>query len=102
MLEFLNECFGGGMLAMYGDAIFDTLKITIISTALAYAFGTPIGVLLYCTSPDGTFPNKPVNAVVGFIVNVIRSVPFIIALVMLQPLAKLLIGTKIGYSAFIF
>lgn len=102
MLEFLNGCFGGGMLAMYGDAILDTLKITLISTALAYVFGTPIGVLLYCTSPDGIFPNKPVNAVVGFVVNVIRSIPFIIALVMLQPLAKLLIGTKIGDSAFIF
>lgn len=102
MIEFLNECFGNGMLATYGGAIFDTLKITVISTLLAYVLGIPIGVLLYCTSSDGIFPNKPVNAVIGFIVNIIRSVPFIIALVMLQPVAKLLVGTKIGDNAFIF
>lgn len=102
MMQFLNDCFGGGMLAMYGEAILDTLKITVISTLLAYVLGTPIGVLLYCTSSDGIFPNKPVNAVIGFIVNIIRSVPFIIALVMLQPLAKAIIGTKIGDNAFMF
>ena len=102
MAEFLNECFGNGMLQMYGAALLDTMKITLISTLLAYVLGVPLGVLLYCTSTDGIFPNKPVNAVIGFIVNVIRSVPFIIALVMLQPLAKLFIGTKIGDNAFMF
>lgn len=102
MAEFLNGLFGGGMLAVYGDAILDTLKITLVSTLLAYIIGVPVGVILCCTSPDGIFPNKPVNAVVGFVVNIIRSVPFIIALVMLQPLAKLIIGTKIGDNAFMF
>lgn len=102
MVEFFTRLFGGGNLAMYGEALLDTLKITLLSTVIAYVIGTPIGVVLYCTSHDGIFPNKPVNAVVGFIVNIIRSVPFIIALVMLQPLAKLLMGTKIGDKAFIF
>ncbi len=102
MSEFLNSLFGGGMLATYGEALLDTLKLTLVSTLLAYVIGLPIGVLLYCTSADGIFPNKPVNTVVGFIVNIIRSVPFIIALVMLQPVSKAIVGTKIGDNAFIF
>ncbi len=102
MSEFLNECFGNGMLGMYGTAIFVTLKITIISTAFAYLLGIPLGVLLYCTAPGSIFPNKIVNSIVGFIVNIIRSIPFIIALVLIQPLAKIIVGSKIGDTAFIF
>jgi len=102
MLELLESWFGDGMLATYGEAILDTVKITFISSLLAYVIGIPVGVLLYCTSSDGIFPNKVVNSVVGFLVNIIRSVPFIIALVMLQPVAKLVVGSKIGDNAFIF
>ena len=102
MSEFLNECFGNGMLGMYGTAIFVTLKITIISTAFAYLLGIPLGVLLYCTAPGSIFPNRFVNSIVGFIVNIIRSIPFIIALVLIQPLAKIIVGSKIGDTAFIF
>ncbi len=102
MKEFLAQCFGDGMLELYGDAILATLKITFVSTLLAYAIGIPLGVILYCTSKDGIFPNSPVNSVIGFLVNVIRSVPFIILLVMTQPLAKIVVGTKIGDNAFIF
>lgn len=102
MIELINTWFGNGMLATYANALLETLKITLLSTLFAYIIGIPVGVLLYCTSPDGIFPNKPVNTVVGFIVNIIRSVPFVIALVMLQPVAKLVVGTKIGDNAFIF
>ena len=102
MSAFLNECFGNGMLAMYGTAVLVTLKITIISTALAYVLGIPLGVLLYCTAPGSIFPNKPLNSVIGFLVNIIRSIPFIICLVLIQPLAKIVVGSKIGDTAFIF
>lgn len=102
MIELINTWFGNGMLATYANALLETLKITLLSTLFAYIIGIPVGVLLYCTSPDGIFPNKPINTVVGFIVNIIRSVPFVIALVMLQPVAKLVVGTKIGDNAFIF
>lgn len=102
MAEFLQNCFGNGMLSTYAVAFLDTIKITLLSTVLAYIIGIPVGVLLYCTSSDGIFPNKTVNTVVGVIVNIIRSVPFVIALVMLQPLAKIVVGTKIGDGAFIF
>lgn len=102
MSEFLKSCFGGGMLATYGEAILSTVKITAISTLIAYILGIPLGVILYGTSNNGIFPNSPVNKVVGFIVNIIRSVPFIILLVMTQPLAKLIMGKSLGDNAFIF
>jgi len=100
-MEVLNNLFGDGMLAMYGEAILVTVKITLLSTLLSYILGIPLGVLLYGTSKDGIFPNVPVNGIVGTIVNIIRSIPFIILLVMTQPVAKLITGSKIGDDAFI-
>ncbi len=102
MLEFLNECFGDGRGQMYLEAILVTVKITVIATAIAYIVGIPLGVILYGTSKDGIFPNAPVNSVVGFIVNMIRSIPFVILLIITQPLSKAVMGTMIGDSAFIF
>ncbi len=87
--------------ANYIEAIFITLKITLISTVLSYLIGIPLGVLLYGTDRSGIFPNAPVNKIVGFVVNIIRSIPFVILLVMTQPVAKLLVGKKIGDNAFI-
>lgn len=89
------------MIEMYLEAVLVTLKITVISTLLAYIIGIPLGVLLYGTDKSGIFPMAPVNRVVGFIVNIIRSIPFIILLVMTQPVAKLIVGSKIGDNAFI-
>ena len=85
----------------YIEAILVTLKITLISTLLSYLIGIPLGVLLYGTDKSGIFPNSPVNKVVGVVVNIIRSIPFVILLVMTQPVAKLLVGKKIGDNAFI-
>lgn len=99
--SFVEDTFGNGMLSTYSEAIFLTLKITLVSTVVSYLIGIPLGVILYCTSSDSLFPNKPVNAIVGFIVNILRSVPFIILLVMSQPIATFLIGTGIGDNAFI-
>lgn len=87
--------------ANYIEAIFVTLKITLISTLLSYLIGIPLGVILYGTEKSGIFPNSPINKVVGFVVNIIRSIPFVILLVMTQPIAKLLVGKKIGDNAFI-
>ncbi len=98
----MSEIFSPEMLSMYGKAIVDTLYVTFFSTLIAYILGMPLGVLLYGTSADGIFPNKPVNSVVGFVVNILRSIPFIILLVMTQPIAKIVVGTKLGNNAFIF
>ena len=98
----MAEIFSPEMLSMYGKAILDTLYVTFFSTAIAYLLGMPLGILLYGTSADGIFPNRPVNSIVGFVVNILRSIPFIILLVMTQPLAKIVVGTKLGNNAFIF
>lgn len=102
MREFFAGLLGDGMAAQYGIALWDTLKITVLSTLMAYILGVPLGILLYGTAKDSIFPNHTINSVTGMIVNIIRSVPFIILLVMIQPVAKLVVGTKMGDRAFIF
>ena len=88
--------------ADYLEATLATLKITLISTAISYLIGIPLGVLLYGTSKEGVFPQKHVNSVVGFVVNVLRSIPFIILLIMTQPIASIVAGSRLGDNAFIF
>ncbi len=101
-MSFLQSCFGNGQMNMYAMAVVSTLKVTLISFAVSYLLGLPLGVLLYGTASDGIFPNRPLSAVLDVIVNIIRSIPFIILLVMIQPLARIVVGTKIGDNAFIF
>lgn len=86
----------------YAKAFLATMGITLLSTLMAYLVGIPLGVFLYGTSEPKMFPNRPVNKILGVFVNVFRSIPFIIMLVMIQPVAKLVVGSKIGNAAFIF
>ncbi len=89
------------LLKMLGQGAWDTLYVTVVSTFFAYVIGTPLGVLLYGTSKGSLFPQKTVNTVLGVIVNILRSIPFIILLILTQPVAKALVGTKLGNQAFI-
>lgn len=89
------------LLKMLGQGAWDTLYVTVVSTFLAYVIGIPLGVLLYGTSKGSLFPQKTVNTVLGVIVNILRSIPFIILLILTQPVAKALVGTKLGNQAFI-
>ncbi len=81
------------------SGLLETLYMTIISTAAAYIIGLPVGVLLTVTDKDGIKPNKTLNTSIGFVVNVLRSVPFIILLVAVMPITRAIIGTTIGSSA---
>ncbi len=101
-MNILHTLFGDGQLGMYGLAIISTLKVTLVSFGISYLLGLPLGVLLYITGSNGIWPNKPLSTVLDVFVNIIRSIPFIILLVMIQPLAKVVVGTKIGDNAFIF
>ncbi len=101
-MNILQTLFGNGQLGMYGLAIVSTLKVTLVSFGISYLLGLPLGVLLYITGSNGIWPNKPLSTVLDVFVNIIRSIPFIILLVMIQPLAKVVVGTKIGDNAFIF
>lgn len=86
--------------AEYGDLLItgtrDTLVMTGVSTLFAYLIGLPIGVLLNITQPHGIWPQKWVNRILGWIVNIGRSIPFIILIVMLLEFTKLIVGTKMG------
>jgi D-methionine transport system permease protein len=80
-------------------AFFETIYMVGISLLIALIFGLPLGILLFVTDKGLFLQNKFVKAIVGFVVNMVRSVPFIILLVALLPLTKLITGTTIGPTA---
>lgn len=86
--------------AQYGNLLIegtrDTIIMTFFATLFAYILGVPLGVLLTITQPHGIRPNKVFNQVVGWIVNVGRSLPFIILMILLLDFTKLIMGTKMG------
>lgn len=74
----------------------DTLLMTIVSTFFAYVLGIPLGVLCVLTSPKGLMPRRVLNMVLGWIINIGRSIPFIILLVALIPFTRFIVGTSLG------
>ncbi len=87
------------MIELLLEALLETLLMVGVSGALATAFGLPLGVILLVTSKGHIAENRPVNAVLGAIVNATRSTPFIILMVAIIPLTRLLVGTSIGTPA---
>ena len=92
----------GEMWDLMRQGVFDTLYMTIPSTFFAYVLGLPLGVLLVITAPGHIRPNATLNNVVGTIINFLRSIPFIILLVMLFDVTRIVMGTAIGTRAVIF
>ena len=80
-------------------AFFETVYMVGISLAVAIIAGLPLGILLFVTDKGLFLQNNLVKKLVGFVVNMVRSIPFIILLVALLPLTKLLTGTTIGPTA---
>ena len=81
-----------------GQACLDTLIMLGGSLILTIAFGLPLGVLLYLTGQGRLSQNRVANAVLGIIVNILRSVPFIILLIVMIPLTVMLVGTSLGVA----
>lgn len=81
-----------------GQACLDTLIMLCGSLVLTIAFGLPLGVLLYLTDRGRLSQNRAANAVLGIIVNILRSVPFIILLIVMIPLTVMLVGTSLGVA----
>ena len=73
----------------------DTLVMVLVSTLFAYLLGLPLGVALTVTQPHGICPSKTVNQILGWIVNIGRSVPFIILMVAIMPFTRMVVGTTI-------
>ena len=86
--------------AQYGELLlegtWETLIMVSVSTVLAYVIGVPLGVALIVTQPQGIRPHRAVYGVLGWIVNIGRSLPFAILLVALMPYTRLIVGTAIG------
>ena len=74
------------------EALRDTMLMTVISTVIAYIIGLPIGVLLYVTSKKGLIPNTIVNTILGTIVNIFRSIPCLLLIIVLIPVTNIFFG----------
>jgi len=81
------------------DGLLETLYMTFTSVTLAYAIGLPLGVLLVVTHSTGLMPNKVVHTILSGVVNTVRSIPFIILIVLLMPFTRIIVGTAIGNTA---
>jgi len=77
----------------------ETLYMVFLSSIIAFLLGVPIGVVLVVTDKGGIFPLFKVNKIVGLIINVIRSMPEMILIIILLPLSKLIVGTTLGANA---
>lgn len=77
----------------------ETLYMVLLSSIVAFLMGVPIGVLLVVTDKGGIFPLYKINKIAGFLINVIRSTPEMILIIILLPLSKLIVGTTLGANA---
>lgn len=81
------------------QGILETLQMSFEASFFAYLLGLPIGVLLYATAKGRLLSNRPVHFILGLIVNIGRSLPFLILLVLLIPFTRFLTGSSIGTEA---
>ncbi len=81
--------------------VFETIYLTLISTAVAYLLGLPLGILLCVTDREGLRPLPVFHRILGFCVNILRSIPFLILMVAFLPVAKFLVGKSYGPAAMI-
>ncbi|QUO37651.1 ABC transporter permease [Dysosmobacter sp. Marseille-Q4140] len=86
---------------MFAQGLWETVYVTVLSTLFAYIIGLPLGLLLAVTDADGLRPNAAVSKVFGTVVNLLRSVPFLIMVFLLNGLTRLIIGTTVGSPAMI-
>ena len=98
MSDLLIKLWQNGILQL---GIWETIYMTLISTFFAYLIGLPVGLILRMTDRDGIHPIGWLNRTLGIIVNALRSIPFIILMVAMLPVAKFIVGTSLGNRAVI-
>ncbi len=86
-------------IAMIQTGILETLYMTLGATFIAYLIGLPVGVILVVTDKNGFYPVQWFNASLNLIVNILRSIPFLILLFALIPFTRAVVGTSIGSTA---
>ena len=83
------------------QGIWETIFMTFASSFLAYVIGIPLGIILVVTDADGIKPIPVLQKVLGLIINLLRSVPFIILQIMMIPVTRAIMGTTLGAKAII-
>lgn len=81
------------------EGTMDTLYMTVLSTLFAYILGLPLGVLLYVTGKNGIMENRTFNSMFGWMINILRSFPFVILMIAIIPMTRLLAGKSYGPTA---
>ena len=85
----------------WANALWETLYMVAISTVVSYVIGLPLGLLLVVSDKNGIRPIPVLNTVLGVIVNILRSIPFLILGVMISPLTRAITGSSIGTAAMV-
>lgn len=91
--------WSNAVISMLGEGLKATLYMTIISTVLGYVLGLPLGIALAVSDKGGLRPNKVLYKNLDVIVNIIRSVPFLILLILIMPITRIIVGKSYGASA---
>ena len=87
------------LLELFKSGIIETLYMVLVSTGAAYVLGLPLGVVLYITDKDGICRNRVINTILGIVVNILRSIPFLILLVAVMPFTTFVVGKSYGSTA---
>ena len=98
MNDLLTQLWDKGIIQL---GVWETIYMTFISAFFAYLVGLPLGVLLCVTDKEGIHPIGWLNKLLGILVNVFRSIPFVILMIAMLPAAKLIVGTSLGNKAMI-
>lgn len=91
--------FSQAVLNMLGKGFLESLYMTLVSTACACAIGLPLGVLLVTSDREGIKPIPWLNGLLGIVINLLRSVPFLILAVAVMPVTRAIMGTTLGATA---
>ncbi len=87
------------VIMMLVEGTYITLYMTLVSTILAYVLGLPMGIILVVTAPDGLKPNKVIYKILDVIVNIVRSIPFLILVIEVIPVTRAIVGKSYGPTA---
>lgn len=97
--------FVNAFLAEYGELLVEgtlsTIVMVLVPTAISYVFGLALGVVLYLTAPGSLRPMPVLSAVLGWVVNILRSFPFIVLMVFIIPFTRVIMGTASGLAGII-
>ena len=99
LIEPLFENFENPIVSMLAVSTVETIYMVFLSTVFSLLLGFPIGVLLVITKEGGIYEMKKFNAILGVIINALRSFPFIILMILLFPLSRFVVGSTIGATA---